>query len=381
MRTTAPPSRRWPVAPRRGRPVGGGSARASGTPAVRLPEIPAVTPPPTLPGDQLAALIHGGPGSSGLRNFADAWRAHADTLDELADHVLSRGAAIDEHWIDGYQRAGANTREHGYWLRSSADQARTIAAGASQVAEQFDTAKNATPTPAEFDAARREFTAAQARRDPTGMAMAARKYAQMQAQAVNAAMAYHGGATGAANTLGTPLQTAPAIARGGAHFSMLGDKTDIDGAEGGAGSIGAIAGGGGGSVEGGGGADEVGPGGGGASEPGGGSGLPQAGPGQGFDAPYNPANRRGLTTPAPAPGANPSDATSSTEGGGGESPEKPAEAPPFPPPTKITGTTNHGADQVMSRDGHGVNDSALQDAFAHPTQPPMFELDETGRGA
>jgi hypothetical protein len=244
MRTTAPPSRRWPVAPRRGRPVGGGSARASGTPAVRLPEIPAVTPPPTLPGDQLAALIHGGPGSSGLRNFADAWRAHADTLDELADHVLSRGAAIDEHWIDGYQRAGANTREHGYWLRSSADQARTIAAGASQVAEQFDTAKNATPTPAEFDAARREFTAAQARRDPTGMAMAARKYAQMQAQAVNAAMAYHGGATGAANSLGTPLQTAPAIARGGAHFSMLGDKTDIDGAEGGAGSIGAIAGGG-----------------------------------------------------------------------------------------------------------------------------------------
>jgi hypothetical protein len=39
------------------------------------------------------------------------------------------------------------------------------------VAEQFDTAKNATPTPGQFDEARREFTAAQARRDPTGMAI------------------------------------------------------------------------------------------------------------------------------------------------------------------------------------------------------------------
>ena len=60
-----------------------------------LPEIPAVTLPPMLPGDALSKLIHGGAGASGLREFADAWRAHADTLDELADHVLSRGAAID----------------------------------------------------------------------------------------------------------------------------------------------------------------------------------------------------------------------------------------------------------------------------------------------
>jgi PPE family len=211
---------------------------------VRLPEIPAVTPPPTLPGDALAALIHDGPGSSGLREFADAWRAHADTLDELADHVLGRGAAIDEHWIDGHQRAGANTREHGYWLREGADQARTIAAGAAQVAEQFDTAQTATPTPEQFDGVRREFTAAQARRDPTGMAMAARQYAQMRAQAVNAAMAYHGGATSAANTLGTPLQTAPAIARGGPGIQMVDDKEDPGGG-GGAGSIGSIEGGGG----------------------------------------------------------------------------------------------------------------------------------------
>ena len=184
-------------------------------PEVMLPEIPALTPPPMLPGDVLSKLIHGGPGWSGLLDFADAWRAHAATLDDLADQVVFGGAAIDERWVDGQQRAGANTREHGYWLRDSADRARTIAAAAADVADHFDTARNATPTPEEFQAARQEFTAAQARRDPIGVAQATRKYTNMHAQAVNAAMAYHGGATSPVNKLGTPLQTAPAIARGG----------------------------------------------------------------------------------------------------------------------------------------------------------------------
>jgi PPE family len=183
-------------------------------PEVMLPEIPATTPPPMLPGDVLSKLIHAGPGWSGLLDFADDWRAHAARLEDLADQVVFRGAAIDEHWIDGQQRAGANTREHGYWLRDSADRARTIAAAATDVADHFDTAKNATPTPEEFDAARQEFTAAQARRDPIGVAMAARKYSDLHARAVGAATTYHGGVTDATNRLGTPLQSAPAIARG-----------------------------------------------------------------------------------------------------------------------------------------------------------------------
>lgn len=181
---------------------------------VTLPEIPALTPPPALPGDQFSALIHAGPGSSVLLDFADAWRSHAVSLDDLADQVLFRGAAIDEHWIDGHQRAGSNTVEHGHWLRDSADRARTIAAAANDVADQFDAAENATPSPGEFGAVRREFLAAQARRDPVGPAQAAQEYAQMQARAVDAATTYHGGVTDATNRLATPLQTAPAIARG-----------------------------------------------------------------------------------------------------------------------------------------------------------------------
>jgi hypothetical protein len=70
------------------------------------------------------------------------------------------------------------------------------------------------------------------------------------------------------------------------------------------------------------------------------------------------------------------------EGGGSGGDASGGAEPPSPPPTKITGLTGHGADQVMSRDGgHGVNDGALQDAVSHPTQSPVFGVDQHGRGA
>jgi hypothetical protein len=192
-------------------------------PEPAMPEIPAMVRPPTLPGDQFSVLIHnGGPGSSGLRDFSDAWRAHAARLDELAEQVVSRGDAIDEHWFDGgNQRAGANTREHGYWLRETAERARTIATAATEIAGHFDAARHATPTPDEFDQTRSEYLAARARKDPIGATQALQKYATMQAQAAEAATGYHSGATAATNRVGAPLPTAPAIASSGSGIQLV----------------------------------------------------------------------------------------------------------------------------------------------------------------
>ncbi len=184
-------------------------------PSIMLPAPPALTAPPTLPGEQFASLIHRGEGSRALLDFADTWRSHAARLDDLADQVLHRSAAIDEHWSDGAQQAGANTREHGAWLRDSADQAHKIAGVAADVADEFDATKQATPRPQEFEQARRDLMTAQARRDPIGATQAAQKYAALQGQATDAAMSYHGGVSAATARLGDPLQTAPAIARGG----------------------------------------------------------------------------------------------------------------------------------------------------------------------
>lgn len=51
---------------------------------------------------------------------------------------------------------------------------------------------------------------------------------------------------------------------------------------------------------------------------------------------------------------------------------------PFPAPQSISGMTEHGAQQVMTRDGHGVSDEALQSAVDKPTQPPRFTPDNYG---
>lgn len=63
----------------------------------------------------------------------------------------------------------------------------------------------------------------------------------------------------------------------------------------------------------------------------------------------------------------------------GEDPAHPGTAePPFPPPTQINGFTEHGAQRVEGRDGHGVNDNALQDAVQHPIGPPAYASDQYG---
>lgn len=68
--------------------------------------------------------------------------------------------------------------------------------------------------------------------------------------------------------------------------------------------------------------------------------------------------------------------------GPGEEPPHPAPGePPFPAPGQINGFTQHGNEQIEGRDGHGVNDGALNDAVQHPVNPPRFKLDDQGRGS
>jgi hypothetical protein len=67
---------------------------------------------------------------------------------------------------------------------------------------------------------------------------------------------------------------------------------------------------------------------------------------------------------------------------GEEPPQHPGTAEaPFPPPQQINGYTGHGSQSVDDHDGHGVNDSALQDAVQHPLSPPSYQINEQGKGA
>jgi hypothetical protein len=52
--------------------------------------------------------------------------------------------------------------------------------------------------------------------------------------------------------------------------------------------------------------------------------------------------------------------------------------PPFEAPKEITGRTDHGEQQIQTRDGHGVNDQAVNDAVTNPTKPPKYVPDKYG---
>lgn len=52
-----------------------------------------------------------------------------------------------------------------------------------------------------------------------------------------------------------------------------------------------------------------------------------------------------------------------------------SEPPPYEAPQEITGRTAHGDEQIQGRDGHGVNDDAVDDAVANPTEQPTYETD------
>ncbi|WP_082951413.1 PPE domain-containing protein [Mycobacterium sp. 852002-51057_SCH5723018] len=112
-----------------------------------------------------------------------------------------------------------------------------------------------------------------------------------------------------------------------------------------------------------------------------------SGGGGGFGGGGNPGRGGGgSTTGGGTPGGGlkgggPEPPRAGTEPPKGEPAEPPSPAPEPSPPQGINGFTDHGREQINNRDGHGVNDRALQDAVDHPTMAPLYETDEAGRGA
>jgi hypothetical protein len=203
--------------------IGGGSPGPSAAPIAAMmpptpevPALPAMPVPPTMPGDAFAALVHAGPGGSALRQTAATLRGQvAAAIRNDADDVTRAGNRIDTSWDDdGNQRAGANTISHGGWLHGMADATHNLAGAFDTAADHLDNARQATPTPEEFQTARRNIAVAQAAHDPIAFSKATADYAQLNAGAAQAMYDYHGQATTTAAALDTPLQTAPPIAGG-----------------------------------------------------------------------------------------------------------------------------------------------------------------------
>lgn len=187
-----------------------------------MPDISALAAPPPLTGEEVARYVHEGPGSDSIRGFAQSWRASvAPQVSAAADETHGYGAAINGHWDDGRQQAGANTIEHADWLSSEMHtRALSLADRAEEYASQVDTLVEQTPHPREFDDLHRKLNKAVADYRASGGLNAAQVMAvstQLADKQRTAVQAYHEYFAAAATTAGSvpgPPAPAPPIVRG-----------------------------------------------------------------------------------------------------------------------------------------------------------------------
>lgn len=149
-----------------------------GIPEVALPSLPvppSLTPPAPMQAEQIAALVHSGPGPQGLRAFAAHVRGTVGpTVLHTAARVRTAGTSVARNWRDGRQHAAAHITDHAEWLESSLHpQVLALAGAADAAAEHTDTLIQATPHPREFTDLNQRLKVALAHYNATGGANAA----------------------------------------------------------------------------------------------------------------------------------------------------------------------------------------------------------------
>ena len=190
-------------------------------PAPPLPGIPVVAPPAPLPGEQIAALVHSGPGPGGLRVMASDLRDVAGRVSGLAADTRRYGRLVDEHWQDGRQQAGANVGEHADWLDAMSTHLSSLAEGADESAGHAESLIAQTPRPEEFTELRGRLRQAVADfnrsggLNPAPVAAVMSQLSQKQTTAVTAHQGYYAAAASTTGGLAPTPAPAPPITRAG----------------------------------------------------------------------------------------------------------------------------------------------------------------------
>lgn len=166
--------------------------------------------------DEIAELLHAGPGTGGILTAAQQLRSHATHLGQSAHGVNSAAAQVSSDWSsESGMHAAHRLGELGTWFEQHAEQARALAATMDHHAASFARAKAAVPTPEQFrDVENRLVAAAAANANPANMGRYAPVVAALQAQLAHmnaqALTAYCGTyATESTTITGTALQPPP----------------------------------------------------------------------------------------------------------------------------------------------------------------------------
>ncbi|MDP7707397.1 hypothetical protein [Mycobacterium sp. TY815] len=201
-------------------------------PVPKLTAIPAIPAPPPLTGEQIAALLHSGPGTAGLRAFAEHWRATVGPrILNTADAVRRHGSTIAQHWEDGAEQASVRVIEHANWLESSLHPSVVaLANAADEAAGHIDAAIQGTPTPEEFADTRTRLRAALADYRASGgrhigpVIAFSNQLSQRQGTAIAGYTTYAAAAPVA--TGGAPPEPAPPIVTGSDQGAAVNHRID-----------------------------------------------------------------------------------------------------------------------------------------------------------
>ena len=199
----------------------GGDVADIAAPAVPVP--PPLAPPAPLTGEQVSALVHGGPGPAAFRSFAESLRAVvAPQVRSAADDTRQHAAGIGQHWIDGHQQAARNAAAHADWLDDDLHaHVLHLAQSADSAADHAHTLIASTPRPEDFADLHRRLNVAVANWQASGGINAApvlalsQRIATAQADAVAGYQQYHAAAAAAATTAPPLPKPAPPIRTGG----------------------------------------------------------------------------------------------------------------------------------------------------------------------
>lgn len=154
---------------------GAGGATPPAAPAIPTPTIPTVSAPqigtPPTNGKDIATLMHGGPGPSGLYAAARQLRSQASQLSSAARQLQAGSAELSGDWQSSAgDQASARIRELGQWYERHAAHATSVAGALESHAETYARAKANTPTPQQFqDTENRLKQAATANANPANM--------------------------------------------------------------------------------------------------------------------------------------------------------------------------------------------------------------------
>lgn len=201
--------------------IPGGGVPDIPVPAVPVP--PVLSPPAALTGEQVAALVHGGPGAQGFRSFADSLRSTvAPQVRSAADETRQHAAGIGQHWIDGHQQAAHNAAAHADWLDNDLHaHVLRLAESADSAAEHAQTLIANTPRPEDFAELHNRLNAAVANWQASGGINAApvlalsQQIAHAQADAVAGYQRYYAAAATTSTTAPPLPKPAPPIHKGG----------------------------------------------------------------------------------------------------------------------------------------------------------------------